>query len=73
MVAAIILHCSHHQLHLQHTNISAHIISSGMERLTYLSASTFHLTLSTDDAFSELDFSSADRIYAPHVICWSHG
>jgi len=40
----------HHQRR-QHTNISAHIISSSMEMLTYLSASSLHLTLSTYDEF----------------------
>jgi len=41
--------------------------------LTYLSASTLHLTLSTYDAFSQLDFPSANRIPALHPICWCGG
>jgi len=53
----VILHCSHHQLQLvlQHTNIKTHIIISGMEMLAYLSASSIQLTISTYDAFCELD------------------
>jgi len=51
ILAAIRLHCSHHQLQLQHTNIYNHIISSSMGMLTYLSVSSIHLMLSTYDAF----------------------
>jgi len=43
--AAIILHCSHHQLQLRPTNINTDIIGSSMEMLTYLSASSIQLTL----------------------------
>jgi len=54
MLTAIILHRSRQQLQLQHTNINTHIIRSDMGMLTYLSASSIHLTLSTYDAFSSL-------------------
>jgi len=62
-IAAIILHCPHHQPQLQHTNINTKTISSSIGLLTYLSASSIHPSI----------FHSPPTMHSGKLVCqaWS--